>query len=493
MDLIIVYFIYGLSFFSMGLAVLLEVNHSSRLDYARAVYPLGWFGLVHGIHEWLEMFIIIYPDIQHTVIYHYIGPIRIGLLVVSFLFLLAFGARLVFGADDKTAQWRLFLSVSGIWLAGCIWVFATHPADSALISLDVYTRYALAIPGAALTAWGLVIQQRRFAQMGMRGFGRDVIIAAVAFGLYGAIGQLFVSPSSIFPSQFLNASVFLAATGFPIQMFRSAMALIAAVSMISSLRAFESETQRQIEGLREAQQREQKQREELRAELLRRTVRAQEFERQRIARELHDELGQLLTALGLGLRAISNGMSANPERVRAQSRELLRLVDMCFDGLQNLISGLHPPQLDDFGLVSTLRWYAQQVRARYDLKVDLDIQGHEARLPADITVVLFRIVQEGLTNVIRHAQIDHARVQVKFDEGDICIRIEDNGSGFDVDSALQRGDRPCWGLLGMIERARLVGGACRILSKTGVGTAVEVCVPVNKVSNHVEHSTAVGG
>ncbi len=493
MDLIIIYFVYGLSFFSMGLAVLLEVNRSSRLEYARAVYPLGWFGLVHGGHEWLEMFIIIYSDIQQMVVYHYIAPIRIGLLLVSFLFLIDFGARLVFGASATTSSWRLLLSVVGIWLVGCIWVFAAHPTDEALILIDVYTRYVLAIPGAALTAWGLVLQQRRFTQIGMRGFGRDVIIAAIAFGLYGAIGQLFVAPSTIFPSQFINARVFLAVTGFPIQLFRSVMALVAAVAMISSLRAFEAETQRQIEGLRESQQREQKQREELRAELLRRTVRAQESERQRIARELHDELGQMLTALGLGLRAISNGMSANPERVRAQSKELLRLVDMCFNGLQNLISGLHPPQLDDFGLVSTLRWYVQQVHARYGLSVHLEIQGRETSLPPDITVVLFRIIQEGLTNVIRHAGTDRAGVQVKFGQGEICIKVEDDGRGFDVDAVLQRGDRPCWGLLGMIERARLVGGTCNFLSETGAGTQVEVCVPVNKVSKHAEHTTAPGG
>jgi two-component system sensor histidine kinase DegS len=256
---------------------------------------------------------------------------------------------------------------------------------------------------------------------------------------------------------------------------------------------FEEETQRQIENLREAQLRKQEQREQQRAELLRRTVRAQESERQRIARELHDEMGQTLTALGLGLRAISNGMSSNPAKVKEQTTNMLKLVDACFDGLQNLISGLHPPQLDDFGLMATLRWYTRQVHERYGLSVELLAQGEEITLPADVRIVLYRIVQEGLTNIIRHAQTLHAKVHLVFNEDEICIRIEDNGCGFDVDAALQKRSHPCWGLLGMIERARLVGGDCRILSNIGAGTLVEVCVPIQKVSKKDDNTSAVGG
>jgi signal transduction histidine kinase len=109
-----------------------------------------------------------------------------------------------------------------------------------------------------------------------------------------------VAPSNVFPSNFLNAENFLGWFGFPIQFFRSVMACIAAIAIISSLRAFEEETRRQIETLSNAQLAEHKRLELLRGELLRRTVRAQELERQRIARELHDELGQTLTALSAG-------------------------------------------------------------------------------------------------------------------------------------------------------------------------------------------------
>lgn len=489
MDLITIYFIYGLSFFSMGLAILLEVNRSSRLEYARALMPLARFGLVHGAHEWMEMFLLIRADT--TILCNPIAYVRIALLAVSFFFLIFSGARLIFCPNEVKPQWRLILAIAGIWLGGLVWVFATHSCNEAPIAADVYTRYALAIPGAALTAWGLVLQQRKFFQAGMKGFGRDVIVAAIAFGLYGGIGQLFTTPSTIFPSQFVNEIVFQAWSGFPIQIFRSAVALVIAIAMISSLRAFEEETQRQIESLREAQLREQEEREQLRAELLRRTVRAQESERQRIARELHDEMGQTLTALGLGLRAISNGMSSNPGKVKEQTYHMLKLVDSCFDGLQNLISGLHPPQLDDFGLMATLRWYTRQVHERYGLSVELTAQGEEIPLPDDVRIVLYRIVQEALTNIIRHAQTQNAKVHLVFNEDEICIRIEDSGCGFDVEAALQKRSYPCWGLLGMVERARLVGGECRILSVIGAGTLVEVCAPIHKKSEK-DDTPAVG-
>ncbi len=489
MNLIHVHFIYGLSFFSMGLAILLEVNRSSRLEYARALGPLAGFGLAHGLHEWFEMFLIIDSNIPFSC--DTIALIKIVILSISFFFLILFGARLIFHPGDTKSQWRLVIVIAGIWLAGLVWIFTSPPCADASVAADVYTRYVLAIPGSALAAWGLVLQQRRFYQADMKNFGRAVIIAAIAFGLYGGIGQLFAAPSSIFPSQIINEVTFQAWTGIPIQIFRSILAVVSAVSVIASLRAFEEETQRQIERLRDSQMHEHKQREQLHAEMLRRTVQAQEAERQRIARELHDELGQMLTALGLGLRAIANGLSANPTKVREQSHALLKMVDVSFSDLQNLISGLHPPQLDDFGLMATLRWYAQQVQERYGLTVELIVQGEETPLPDDVRIVLYRIVQEGLTNVIRHAKTSRARVELRFNPQEICIRIEDSGCGFDVETTLQARNAPCWGLLGMIERARLLGGVCRIISQRGAGTLIEVCLPTGKELKDATDTPAV--
>jgi signal transduction histidine kinase len=480
LDIITVYFLYGLSFFSMGLAVLLEVGRSSEFDFARALRSLAGFGLVHGTHEWLEMFLLIHPQSQVLPFYRWIGIGRVVLLAVSFLFLISFGARLVVGPKRTKLSWQMLGTIASIWTLGLVWLFLTETPDVWIVAADVYTRYSLAIPGAALTAWGLFLQRQKFLQAGMIGFGRDVIVAALAFGLYGGIGQLFVTPSVVFPSNFLNSESFLEWFGFRIQLFRSVMACIAAISIIHSLRAFEEENRRQIESLRQTQLDERQRLEELHEELLRQTVRAQELERQRIARELHDEIGQTLTALGLGLRAIADSAASHPERVSRQARELQVGVATGLFGLQNLITGLHPPQLDDFGLVSALRWYSAQLGERLGLTVSVTSRGEEKNLSQEVRTVLYRIVQECLTNVIRHAKANHADVLVAFSDGEICIRVEDNGCGFDVNATLNQHGYPCWGLLGMQERALLVGGRCAISSEPGMGTLVEVTVPLEK-------------
>lgn len=487
-NFILVYFIYGLSFFSMGLAILLEIGHSPDNDFAKALRPLAGFGLVHGSHEWFEMFLLINPEIAQEPAHYWINPLRILLLASSFTMLIAFGARLIAGpARRQLYFWIILVSVL-LWGAGLVGVLSSQStADERAIAADVYTRYSLAIPGAALTVWGLMLQRRNFIQLGLPGFGRDVLVAAIAFGLYGGIGQLFATPSAIFPSTHVNALLFLQWFGFPIQVFRAAMAMIAAISIIHSLRAFEEENRRRIAALREAQLAERQRLEATRAELLHRTVKAQESERQRIARELHDETGQTLTALGLGLRGLAETISANPQRAVLQTKQLETVAVNGLDELQRLVSGLHPPQLDDLGLMAALRWYANQIKERFGLPVQLSSQGTPVELPIEVRTVVFRIVQEAITNTIRHASASQAAIRLNFTPMDLCLEIEDNGIGFDVDKVMDNSaKRPCWGLLGIMERASLIGATCQILSQPGKGTLVIICVPQNGESESYE-------
>ena len=480
-NIIIVYFFYGLSFVVMGLAVLLEIGHSSKLDFARALRPLIGFGLIHGAHEWFEMFILIHDRISGTLHAAWVLPFRLLALASSFLFLIAFGARLVSGLNKPKLYFGMLSVISAIWAAGLIGVLINQTNGQArAIAADVYTRYALAIPGAILTVWGLIIQRRKFIQDGMSSLGRDVIFAAVAFGLYGGIGQLFASNSIIFPSSYVNADVFMQVFGFPIQVFRAVMACIAAVFIIRSLRAFDLENNRRIEDLREAQLAEQQRLEELRSELLHRTVIAQEAERQRIARELHDETGQTLTALGMGLRGMSETILTNRNRAIEQANQLEKLAVEGVKELQRLVSGLHPPQLDDLGLLAALRWYTNDISERSGITINVVSHGNKPQLTSDIRAVVFRIAQEAINNVVRHANASKIDIQLDYSEDNVYLRVEDNGQGFDTDVVLKKkpGKPTAWGLLGMSERASLVGGTCNIFSHPGKGTLIEVNVPI---------------
>ena len=474
-NLIGVFFFYGLAFFSMGLAVLLEISHSSELDFAQSLKYLAGFGLVHGSHEWFEMGLIIRLSLTGEVEDDWVYYLRLLLLGISFILLVAFGARLIIGPGKPRLMLWIILAAISLWGIGLILILSGVPITRAqLVAADVYTRYSLAIPGAALTTWGLLLQRRAFQKVGMARFSLDVAIAAIAFAFYGGIGQLFASPSTIFPSTYLNAVVFLTWFGFPIQGFRALTAIIAAIFIIRSLRAFDEENRRRIHQLGDAQRAEQEHLIALRAELLHRTVQAQEFERQRIAHELHDATGQTLTALGLGLRGLTQTVPVEPQRAIQQAQELESLATNGIADLQRIVSGLHPPQLDELGLLAALRWYAQEITARYNLPItvtgsqDAELQDPEVRL------VLFRIVQEAITNTIRHAQASQVLVSLDIDAQEICLLVFDDGKGFDVDAVLGGREYKCIGLLGMIERSALIGGRCEIRSQPGSGVTVEV-------------------
>jgi signal transduction histidine kinase len=445
------------------------------LDFARALRPLAGFGLIHGSHEWFEMFLLIHRQVATEPDYWYISPIRLCLLASSFMLLLTFGATLIAGPTKPSLRWKMLLTVLAIWLVGLVWVAVTQSdSNNRVVAMDVYTRYALAIPGAVLTTWGLILQRRKFIQAGLKMFGRDVALAALAFGLYGGIGQLFASSSAIFPSVYLNANVFLNWFGFPIQAFRGLMACMAAIFIIRSLRAFEVENRRQIEALREAQIAERHRLEELRTELLHQTVKAQESERQRIAAELHDGIGQILTALGMGLRGISENATTNPQRASQQAGQLEKVAGNGLEELQHLVTGLYPPQLDELGLLAALRWYAAEIMNR------ITHLGTTIELREEERVVLYRIAQESITNIVRHAETNRAEIRLNFSETEVYLAVEDKGIGFDVENTInKRGtERPCWGLIGMLERAALIGGTCVINSTPEKGTIIEVTVPI---------------
>jgi len=142
-------------------------------------------------------------------------------------------------------------------------------------------------------------------------------------------------------------------------------------------------------------------------------------------------------------------------------------------GLQRLVSGLHPPQLDELGLLPTLRWYAQEMNKHFPVPITVTGSVNEAEIPEDVRLAIFRITQEAITNTIRHARAKQILVIVEFEKNRIQLNVEDDGQGFKVDDVLSGNSVNCLGLLGMIERANLIGGECKIYSTSGEGTNVE--------------------
>ncbi len=489
-----VFFVYGLAFFSMGLAILLERGRSSDPRLFHALRLLAFFGLVHGGHEWLEMFQGL--GILHSELLALSG-FRIAVLALSFLGLGGFGASLLLASEERTRRRSLLipLALALVWAAGLLLMRSRFSIRGDLWDVaDVWTRYVLAVPAGLLAAAGLLALRRSFLQAGMAQFGQDSLIASAAFAAYGVIGQVFTRPSPLPPSTTLNSALFLELFGFPVQLFRAAAAIVVMVSVIRLMRSFEVERRQQLANLQAARLREAERRQALRGELLNRVVQAQEAERQRIARELHDETGQALTAIGMGLRGVESSLAATETKSVGNLRHLQELTDRALNELQRLIAGLRPAHLDDLGLPAALRWYAEETQAHAPLEVEVEVIGSELPLPALLTIGLFRVAQEALTNVVRHASARRAQVRLNYEAGQARLEVEDDGIGFDAAAVTANPERPAWGLMGMQERVALMGGQFRLTSERGQGTLNEISIPYEGVASE-EHArtTAVGG
>lgn len=206
----------------------------------------------------------------------------------------------------------------------------------------------------------------------------------------------------------------------------------------------------------------------------------QERERQRIALDLHDVLGQSLTLIKLSLEDTSRLLAANETSEAAGQLQRLKLkVNDAFDEVRRISKDLRPSMLDDLGLLATLSWFFREVGTTCpDMMIEKDFDVREADIPAALRIVIFRIVQEATGNIIKHAHADCIRVKIGKTGGVLHFSIEDNGLGFDQAamsrrSSLEKG----LGLLSMHERAELSGGECEIESAPGKGTRIRVSWP----------------
>jgi signal transduction histidine kinase len=220
-------------------------------------------------------------------------------------------------------------------------------------------------------------------------------------------------------------------------------------------------------------------RDALRGQLLRRAISAQEEERQRIARELHDETGQALTALAVGLGGVEGTLDTDPDLARQQLGQLKELSMRALEELRQLVADLRPSLLDDLGLVPALRWYAKHYQETLPTQVSIEVSGDRRRLPQEIETVLFRIAQEALSNIARHAAAGHAVIRLEYGPSQVTLITQDDGKGFEPEQVLgPQATRGGWGLVGIQERVTLAGGHFEVQSQPGAGTTLTVQIPI---------------
>jgi len=208
-------------------------------------------------------------------------------------------------------------------------------------------------------------------------------------------------------------------------------------------------------------------------------LQAQENERRRIARELHDGIGQILTGLKLNLESIHRVIPEDAPTERAHMNDAINLSSRAIEDLRNISLDLRPSMLDDLGLLPTLGWLCSEVGKRHTLDVECKVDTGDVRIEEEIETAIYRIVQEGLGNIIKHAKATKAKVELRRIDSKLHLTIEDNGKGFDPnDLPSWQAERQCSGILNMKERAGLLGGQFNLVSVPDQGTTVSVTIPI---------------
>jgi signal transduction histidine kinase len=474
--LFLVFFIYGLAFFGMGLAMAMEAGRPSALADGRVLRPLAGFGLIHGAHEWLDAYLLQARALGLT-LPHWVEWLPLVLLTSSYLSLLIFALtslRLV--TQPRPRLLKLAIALVSLYLLFTLIgiAFSWNKGGFGEEALEGLTRYVIAVPSSLLAAFGLHfigVNSRTRSQA----LGKFLNGASIGFGIY-SLTHLFASPMPMFPANILNEETFQTVVGFPIEIVWTCIAIWITFSLLRSLKESERVRQADFLSAQKARLDALTQQQELRRELLRHTVRTQEEERARIARELHDETAQTLSAFTLELATLQNDKLRKPdiqlivERLQTLSRDMSQ-------GIYRLVHDLRPAQLDDLGLVPALRFLIEQESSLLGLRLDFEVVGTPRRLIPLVETVLFRVGQEALANLARHAQVQEGRVKIVYAEETVTLRVSDQGRGFDPAENFHPPHG--WGLAGMKERVESVGGTLKIDSAPRQGTIIEVCVPLN--------------
>jgi signal transduction histidine kinase len=235
-------------------------------------------------------------------------------------------------------------------------------------------------------------------------------------------------------------------------------------------------------------------REQARAELLRQFIRVQEDERRRVARELHDVTSQALATLAVRVETLNSIARSAPAEMDTLLDEIRSLLSSTSREVHSLIYDLRPSLLDDLGLPAAIRSCAHNLLETAGVEVHVELAGAERRLPSEMEIAVFRITQEAITNVSSHSKAESTYVSLEFKDKSVVVQVEDDGIGFNLLEVLSSAHaRQSMGLLGMKERAELLGGVLNIYTQPGKGTRVVIEIPFSWEQNDAQNKSAVGG
>jgi signal transduction histidine kinase len=452
----IILFVYGLGFFILGFAIILQAQRSSRLDLARSLMWLAAFGITHAFNEWGDFFIPIQSQ--------YLSPVAVKLLLVIQLLLLAgsFACLFEFGISVlrpfNGAGWLRGVPafIFGAWVFLVFFILLPTMAD-----LDVWrrtanalSRYFIGFPGGLLAAYGLRVHAiRRIKPLDVPVIFRTLRVAGVSLAIYAIFGGLIPPPVNFFPGNIVNAAVFTNVVGIPPLIFRTLLSLVIAISVIRSLEVFDLETQRKIEELEQQQ--------------------IINTEHERLARELHDGAIQKVYTAGLLVESAARLTKPETELGKRLERSVGVLNDAIADLRQNLAELHHSDTVpSETSLVQLLHQLAEDphYNTLVNITLDMNLTSDKSLSPVRAGHVT-AILNEALANIVRHAKARNVRIEARDLGEKLEVLVKDDGVGFA--SNTQSG----YGLRNMRDRSRLLNGDLRFSEPPSKGTTVTLEIP----------------
>jgi len=449
-------FVYGLGFFILGFAIILQLQRSSRLELARSLVWLAGFGITHALNEWGDLFIPIQAQYLDTTIVRLLRVVQLVLLAVSFASLFEFGISVL--RPFNLAGWLRGVpaAILGAWIFVVFFIILPIEPDLERWHhiANALARYFIGFPGGVIAAYGLRLHAlKRIKPLNVPVIFNTLRIAGISLGIYAILGGLIPPPVNFFPGNVLNTLTFEQAVGIPPILFRALISIVIVVSVIRSLEVFALETQRQIEDLEQRQ-----------------IISA---EHERLARELHDGAIQKVYTAGLLVESAARLTDPKSELSSRLERSVVVLNDAIAD-LRHNLAELHHSQdfTSETSLVQLLRQLAEEPHYNTLVNISLDLKLPEDKTLSPVrTGHIMAIVNEALANIVRHAHARNVNIQAN-DLGErFQIVIGDDGTGFAANT--QAG----YGLRNMRDRSRLLNGEIHFSEPSKKGTTVTLNIP----------------
>ena len=455
----LVYFLYGLSFFTMGVVVGAKNPSYSAFTLGRNLWSLSAFGLSHGIAEWVRE--VIPPYISPWVQGNDLRIVYILVIALSFTFLFHFGLSLLLDSKNSTSlvwifPWVLFALWLGIFLIGGKYYHVLGESRWTILA-SIWARYLLALPGSILTAWSLYIQRKELEALSLRGVVFDLKVLGFVFLAYGVLAGVLVSRSTFFPASVINKIMFFNITHIPVELLRAACAIMILFFSIKILKIFALEYKVMIEEMERK--------------------RTSYYEREQIKARLHDGIIQSVCAVGLYLDATARSLE-DGSPAKLSIKDSIQKLNHVIAEVREVVGNL---KLEFFGwddLVSNLRIITEEMTKTQQINITFTIEGdqeYDNFLSSFQSEQMFWICKEALHNVLKHAEATRVSILLSFKPTGFYLKVSDDGKGLNlVNKSPNFGEG--MGLKIMQNRAKSIGGQMTIKGKTGQGTTLKIIV-----------------